>query len=71
MEFFIGFAIGMAYGCFLWWQTLLQDEELYQEHLRLQRELMMTRRQLYATDRTRGHRWPHSSDRPNTDPSMN
>jgi hypothetical protein len=71
MELFIGFAVGMFYGGFLWWQTLLQGNELYQEYLQLQRELMITRRQLYATDIRRACGRPDLSDRPNTDPSLN
>jgi hypothetical protein len=71
MELFIGFGVGMFFGGCLWWQTLREGDELYQEYCRLQRELMMTRRQLYVRDRQRRHVWPDSSDGPTTTPSRN
>lgn len=46
MWLLIGFAIGMFYGCWLWWQALLQNEELYKEHLQTLAELMECRQRL-------------------------
>lgn len=71
MELFIGFGVGMFFGCCLWWQTLREGNDLYQECCELHRELMMTRRRLYAMDRQRQHGWTDSSDGPTTTPSMN
>ena len=66
MELFIGFAIGMFYGCYLWWQTLLQGEELYREYLQVLRELQAARRRLYGIHGSR------FADRgPTTKPSRN
>lgn len=71
MELFIGFGVGMFFGCCLWWQTLREGDELYRDYRKLQHELMIARRRLYATARTRGPGWPDSLDGPTTKPSRN
>lgn len=39
MLFLIGFAIGLFYGCFLWWQQMKDHDVLWEEHTRLLKEI--------------------------------
>lgn len=41
--FFIGFAIGIIYGSWLFWQGLKEYDELYQQHMDLLREMQRER----------------------------
>jgi hypothetical protein len=66
MDLFIGFTVGMTFGCYLWWQTLLQGNELYQEHMKVLRELQQARRQIYDVCGSR-----FVEDGPTTRPSRN
>lgn len=71
MQLIIGFAVGVLVGLMFWFQSAMHEAEIWDEYLKLQRELMLTRRQLYAMDRTSGHGWPDTHDTPTTKPSRN
>lgn len=62
MSLVIGFAGGLLLGLLFWWQAVVHEAELADEYLKLQRELMLTRRELLAMERRDVHGWPYLHD---------